>query len=238
MATEWEQTVHSAYTGATLRLVPAGVMYILQDAVTGLHAKGKCGNKELREQHGCFWVITKSKAEIRRYPAWCETITVRATSLDAGRIRTIIKVDILDAQGNLCASAVQEMCVLDFERHRPQKLSSVGFFPEQDGEEICFEKFETEGLAPHHDVTVPPHMIDMSGHLNNVEYVKLALDCFENPAVTKREIAALETHHLRECREGETLTVACKNEGETSQVCLFREGEPVFEMKILWREKK
>ncbi len=237
MSLEWKQQIHSAYTGATLGLLPVGVMYILQDAMTGLHAREKCGNKELREK-GCFWVVTKTKAEVLRYPHWCEEVTVKVTSLEESRICTIFKVEILDKDGNECVSAMQQLCVLDFERHRPQKLSAVGFVPEQPlGQRAPFTRFSPE-VTPVFAQKVLPHMIDMSGHMNNVEYVKIAMDCFENAALTKREPTVIEAHYLCECKEGDELTVCCQDGENESLVQILSENKPVFEMKLIWREKK
>ncbi len=237
MALVWKQRIHSAYTGATLGLSPVGVMYIVQDSVTGLHAKEKCGNMELREK-GYFWVVTKSKAEITRYPHWFEEVTVKVTSLDAGKVRTIFKIEVFDENGTLCVSALQELCVLDFERHRVQKLCEVGFVSDEVAENAApFTRF---GLVapPVFTQKVLPHMIDMSGHMNNVEYVKIAMDCFDNAATTKREPTMMETHHLRECKEGDLLTVGCEDGQNESLVRIYRENQLVFEMKLNWREKK
>lgn len=237
MSFEWKQQILSAYTGATLGLLPSGVMYILQDAVTGLHAMEKCGNKEMREK-GCFWVITKSRAEIMRYPHWCEQVTVKVTSMQESRICTVFKVEVLDEEGNICISSLQELCVLDFERHRPQKLSDVGFVPEQPlGERAPFTRFEIQA-TPLFTQKVLPHMIDMSGHMNNVEYVKIAMDCFAAAERANREPSVIEAHYLCECKEGDELTVCCQDGENESLVQILSENKPVFEMKVNWREKK
>lgn len=238
MSFRFQQKIHSAYTGATLSLRPAGAMYIVQDALTGMHAEKKCGNMEMKRDHNCFWVVTKTKLIFRRYPAWHETVEVTADTAVTGRIRCESQVLITDAEGKLCVQARQELCVLDFERHRPQRLSEVGFIPEVESlPPMEFERFPAEELPEHHAQTVLPHMIDMSGHLNNVEYVKIAMDCFDSAFTALREPAELEVHHLRECKEGALLSVCEKTERDISLVRILCDGAPAFEMKILWRNK-
>ncbi len=239
MAFQWQQKIQSAYTGASLHLRPAGAMYIVQDALTAMHAEKKCGNMEMKRDYNCFWVVTKTRLIFTRYPAWHETVGVSAVTALTGRIRTESHVSITDAEGKTCVEARQELCVLDFERHRPQRLLEVGFVPEVEAlPEAGFERFSAEPLPCHHTQAVLPHMIDMSGHLNNVEYIKLGMDCFDTAFTARREPAVIEVHHLRECKEGALLTICEKTEGDTSFVRILCEDAPAFEMKIVWRVKE
>lgn len=239
MSIEWKQKIHSAYTGASLYLRPAGAMYMVQDALTALHAKNKCGNMELGRDYNSFWVITKSKVQFMRYPAWHESVLVSATTADAGKVRTELQVELRDEKGEVCVQARQELCVLDFAHHRPRRLADVGFTPESEAlPKVCYERFSADPLPCHYTQTVLPHMIDMSGHLNNVEYIKLALDCFDTDFTARYEPAELEAHHLRECKEGALLTICEKTQGDTSLVRILCEDSPAFEMKIIWREKE
>ena len=230
-----KRKIYSAYTDASVRLGAAHTMYLVQDALSRWQRDQLCGNCEIREK-GLFWVVTKSKVKFHRFPMWDSEVDVTFGFAPAGRIRCEFCVDITDDDGS-AVEVRQEYCILDFERHRPQKLEGI-LTPDLPAQQPAgYEKFEIEQADLCHTVTVLPHMIDMSGHLNNVEYVKLALDCFDGKFLSENEPAEMECHHLKECKEGETLTLWRKDEGNTSYCQILREETPVFEIKFVWREK-
>ena len=79
---------------------------------------------------------------------------------------------------------------------------------------------------------VLPQHIDMSRHMNNIEYVKLALNVFSVEDLAVCTPSELEVHFLGESLEGQTLRIfRAEHNGATYMKIL--EGErAVFEMKM------
>ncbi len=232
-----KRRIYSAYTDASVRLGAAQTMYIVQDSLSRWQRDKMCGNCEVREL-GLFWVVTKSQVNFHRYPAWDSEVEVCYGFAPAGRIRTEFSVTIKDEKG-VAIEARQEYCMLDFERHRPQKLEQVpNFTPDLEAlPTAAYQRFAAETGKEVHIQQVLPHMIDMSGHLNNVEYVKLALDCFDGEFLRSKEVAWMEAHHLKECIEGQRLTLCRQDDGAESVCRIFCEDILVFEIKFVWRDK-
>ena len=231
-----KRKLYSAYTDAAVRLGTAHTMSIVQDTLSRWQRDHRCGNCEIRDR-GCFWVVSKSKVIFHRYPVWDSEVEVSYGFAPVGKVRTEF-VTVLSDQAGKVAETRQEYCILDFERHRPQALEGL-FVPDLEKlPRAQYEKFPKEGFALCHTQKVLPHMIDMSGHLNNVEYVKLALDCFNCAHTANYEVAEMETHHLKECREGDVLTLWRRDEENASYCRILSEETPVFEAKFVWREKQ
>ena len=231
-----KRKLYAAYTDATVRLGVPHTMSLTQDSLSRWQRDHLCGNCEVRDK-GLFWVVTKSKVIFHRYPVWDSEVEIRHGFAPAGRIRLEYLVEIRDEMG-VAVEVRQEYCILDFARHRPQKWEGIlqpDLSPLPSGE---YERFAEGEMTLCHTQAVLPHMIDMSGHLNNVEYVKLAMDCFAADFTATREVAEMETHHLKECREGETLTLWRRDEGNISYCRILREQTAVFEAKFTWRNKE
>ena len=72
----------------------------------------------------------------------------------------------------------------------------------------------------------------MSHHMNNIEYIKLALNVFSDDFLLSHEVKSLEVHYTGESKEGQILRIFAKTK-EKASLILIKEGERnVFEMKI------
>jgi acyl-ACP thioesterase len=79
---------------------------------------------------------------------------------------------------------------------------------------------------------VLPQHIDMSHHMNNIEYVKLALNVFSAADLELCIPAMLELHFLGETREGQEVKIFRADKmGATYMKIEDDTGRQVFEMK-------
>ena len=72
----------------------------------------------------------------------------------------------------------------------------------------------------------------MSHHMNNIEYIKLALNVFTDDFLLAHEPKELEVHYTGESKEGQTLRIYSKTEENTTLVVIKESERSVFEMKI------
>ena len=145
---------------------------------------------------------------------------------------------ITTVDGEPIIYAKQEMCCLSFDRHRPLRLSAVGFPSEGFPEALMTDDFDRFNVKPEEYVEiyqqkVLPQHIDMSHHMNNIEYVKLALNVFSASDLELCIPSALEIHYLGESKEGQIMRVFRANHnGATYMRILDETDRPVFEMKL------
>lgn len=145
-----------------------------------------------------------------------------------------------DKDGSVLITANQEACVLDLEKHRPVRITNLNYpkegFPEAVFDEP-FERFDsdfTEEDFKYEQVIRSQH-IDMSHHMNNIEYIKLALNVFTDDFLLAHEPDSLEVHYTGESKEGQTLRVYSRTKDSSTQIIIKESDRSVFEMKIVFK---
>ena len=77
--------------------------------------------------------------------------------------------------------------------------------------------------------------IDMSHHMNNIEYIKLALNVFTDDFLLAHDPDTLEVHYTGESKEGQTLRVYSRTKDASTQIIIKESERSVFEMKISFK---
>lgn len=236
---EQKRKISSAFIDSTLKMGIAQSVLMVQDNLTECFNMLGCDGILYREKYKAFWVFTKTRLRFYRRPDWREEISASTFPVDNEGFRTHVNTVLKDKDGKILIAADQEACVLDLEKHRPLKLTTLPYpkenFPKSqvDGH---FEKFSAgicEDDFAYSQVIRSQH-IDMSRHMNNIEYIKLALNVFTDDFLESHEAKTLEVHYTGESKEGQTLRVYRKDNGAKTFVEI-KEGESlrlVFEMVI------
>lgn len=68
--------------------------------------------------------------------------------------------------------------------------------------------------------------------MNNIEYIRLALNVFSDDFLQQNQVQTLEVHYLGESKENQTLRVYSKTTGTTFFVYIKEQNRLVFEMMI------
>ena len=76
----------------------------------------------------------------------------------------------------------------------------------------------------------------MSRHMNNIEYIRLALNVFDDDFLQANEVAEIEVHYTGESREGQMLRVFRHDENDATFIAIQESERTVFEMKIKFQE--
>ena len=232
-----ERTISSAFIDSSVKMGIAQSVLMVQDNLTECFSKLGCDGLVYREKYHAFWVFTKSKLKFLRRPDWREKIVASTFPVDNAGFKVHVQTVLQDMKGNTLIKANQEACVLDMDKHRPVKISTLNYpkdnFPDsvfdEPFEKICTDfsdedfKFEQVIRAQH---------IDMSHHMNNIEYIKLALNVFTDDFLLAHEPESLEVHYTGESKEGQTLRVYAKTVGAVTEIAIKESERTVFEMKI------
>ncbi|MCM1322080.1 MAG: thioesterase [Bacteroides sp.] len=235
-----ERFISSAFIDSSLRMGIAQSVLMVQDNLTECFNRLGCDGIVYREKFNAFWVFTKTRVRFFRRPMWRETITARTFPVDNAGFKAHVNTEITDAAQQSVLTANQEVCVLDSAKHRPLKISSLSypagpFLPPVFTEP--FERFENDFSESdfQFEQIVRSQLIDMSHHMNNIEYIKLALNTFTDDFLQQHDISFLEVHYLGESKEGETLRVFAKNKNNVFFIMICESARPVFEMQIAFK---
>lgn len=238
---ETTRLISSAFIDSTVRLGTAQTLLLVQDNITECLGRINCDGVVYRKKYNSFWVFTKVIIHFERRPDWRETVTTRTFPLDNGGLRTHLNSEAFDKDGQLVFSAKYEACVLSFETHRPQKLGTMGYPADGFPSPVFNAQFNRFSLDfSENDFVfeqkIRSSFIDLSQHMNNSEYVKLALSTFSNDYLREHEVSEIEAHFTGESKEGQTLRVYRQDVSDDTDVKTFvqiKENERVvFECRI------
>ena len=231
------RTITSAYIDVSGKMGLAQTVLMVQDNITENFGSIKMDNFAVKEMGG-FWVVSRAKFKFLKRPYWRDKVVTTSFPADNQLIRLNENTAITTVEGEPIILAKQEMCCLSFDRHRPMRLSSVNFPTEGFPEALMTSDFDRFNVKPEEYVEiyqqrVLPQHIDMSHHMNNIEYVKLALNVFSSEDLELCIPSMLEVHFMGETHEGQEVKVFRADKmGATYMKIEDDEGRQVFEMKI------
>ncbi len=229
--------VSSAFIDSTAKMGIAQAVLMVQDNLTECFGNMETDNFVFKERYNSFWVFTKTKLHFERRPDWCEEFTASTFPVDNAGFRANVNSIFTDKNGKVLLSANQECCCLDFEKHRPVKLSTTNFPGEGFPEPVFSGGFEkiTEDLTEDdfvYEQVIHSQHIDMSKHMNNIEYVKLGLNVFSVDFIETHAVKDLEVHYSGESKENQILRIY-KKEVDNRFIIKIKESDRcVFEMII------
>lgn len=230
------RVVSSVFLDSEIKLGIAQIIMMIQDNLTECFGLYNCDGVILKQQ-GKFWVVHKTRVHFNKRPDWRTKINVETFPVSNSGIRTNMNTVFTDEIGNVLITANQECCVLDNEKHRPVKLSLLPFPKENYPAKqflYDFEKFEIDesDYQVVYEQKIRSQSIDMSHHLNNTEYIKLALNVFDTSFLEEHKVCDLEAHYLEETQEGQTLVIAFAEKEGIYFIRITESNHLKFEMKI------
>ena len=209
-----------------------------QDGLTENFGMLKIDNFTIREKFNAFWAFTKLKVKFEKRPGWGDCMDSYTLPVNSSGFRTNVNTICKDKKtGQTMFVANIECCALDFEKHRPVRLNSINYPQEGFPESVYpdeFEKFNVEFSEDDFvfEQTIRSQHIDMSHHMNNCEYVRIATGAFSEEFIRNNDPKEFEVHWIGETTEGQKIRVY-KKEQEGRQYIKITEGQrTVFEMVI------
>ena len=240
LAFQKPRTITSAYIDVSGKMGIAQTVLMVQDNFTENFGKIKQDNFFVKEKGG-YWAISKARFKFFQRPYWREKVLTTSYPTCDSLIRVNENTAITTTEGEPIVFAVQETCCLDLNRHRPMKLSTVEFQVDASLSPLLeepFTKFDVDDseFAEVYQQTVLPQHIDMSHHVNNIEYVKLSLNVFSIDDLELCLPSDMELHFLGESHVGQVLKVLRSDKkGATYMRITDESGRIVFEMKIKFK---
>lgn len=234
---EQSRKISSAFIDSSVKMGIAQSVLLVQDNLTECFNMLECDGVIYREKFNAFWVFTKSRLHFFKRPGWREIVSAATFPVNNAGMKTHINTILKTDNGETLITANQEACVLDLESRRPIRLTTLPYpkdnFPESVMKEP-FEKFEIEFSESDfvYEQIIRSQHIDMSRHMNNIEYIKLGLNVFSDDFLESHEAKTLEVHYTGESREGQVLKIYKKDIDGKTFVKINESTRSVFEMMI------
>ncbi len=226
-----EGIVTASLCDASGRLGLAQTFSILQDLASEHASLLGVGADDMRAR-GQYWVVTHTRLNVfarakMNAPLTMTTWPNRCAPEDVRTYRSYR----IESDGALLAEARSEWVVLNAGTNRPVRTRETCFpfdldfcetvaapepFPR---ERDAFSETDAVYTRP-----VASSDIDSMQHMNNVAYVRAALDAFSVRELTELTVSAVTVRYGDPCREGDVITVAKQTAGDGFRLAVLKEG--------------
>ena len=176
------------------------------------------------------WVVAFWQLFVERMPANRENIVVETRPWKFEYFYGFRNFAIYDAAGEAIVRANSLWCFLDTAKIRPARPEpeEIGPYGVDEPLEMEYAKVrkihvpaEREKREP---VTVGWRHLDRNGHVNNVQYIEIALSLF----LDEPDIAELRVEYRKAARKGELIIPALAKDGEWTVISLEYENEKPY----------
>lgn len=182
----YDARIRYSETDAELKLSMVGLVKYFQDATIFDSESGKAGMKYLNPKN-LVWVLSSWQIEIIRMPSLNEVVTVTTIPYEFKSFMGFRNFLMETADGEVLAKATSLWTLINTQTGRPEKPDDFLLSAYELGEKIDMNykprKIHVEGEARVLDgFKVFPTQIDSNHHVNNAEYVNMAVACLPEQA--------------------------------------------------------
>ncbi|WP_031479486.1 acyl-[acyl-carrier-protein] thioesterase [Maridesulfovibrio frigidus] len=222
-------TVPGYETGPDNRMHYHWLMCHLQEVAT-MHANREGFGVEHLRRKNCFWVLTSMRIEIAELPQREKTFALTTWSKGAKRLRCFRDFSGRDENGKEIVCASSEWMVLDSETGKPINIEKLDMdlLPKRDS----VFKDNLKRIRPGtpvkelESIKVPYSSLDVSGHVNNTEYLRWGIDSLRTQGLDTQNINSIRIAFLSEVFEGNTLKImTCESKQTGSELVGLNETE-------------
>ncbi len=162
------------------------------------------------------WVLTHVYYNVLRFPSAGERLTLKTWPKPDNGLIAPRDYQLIDADGNICATSASNWVILDMETRRVCRLRDIiKVFSMEDIHSTKYTKLDKILMPNNLDflkkIDIPYSSLDHTRHVNNAEYMKWICDSIPEickPRSTGRpEIRELEINYLKETKYGDKNTV-------------------------------
>ncbi len=190
-----------------------GYLNYLQDSITEfMHEIGK-GNDTLPEEYGIVWMYDKCRVHVNREADFTDHLKL-TTWPESRDTKAAYYQDLaVSRNGEIYAEGRVETCLYDLEKKGLTRLDAIDMPKGLEEEQTCtvdeFSRFPQtiDGMSGSVTHPVVYTDLDKTGHMTNLRYVDLLLDAFSSSFYRQFKVTDMEIHFLKQCYEGEMLTV-------------------------------
>lgn len=218
---------------------PSAIFTRMQEIAEDHAILVNAGRKELVEERGLAWMLTRLHLEMKRYPDLMDEIKVVTWPGKPTRLFFVRHTMFFDAQGNELGRAtsmwvlfnIRERCLSrtgDISENYPYDLSHGIALPEPSKIKLP-EDMERAGLR-----TVSYSEVDMNGHLNNAKYADWICELFDLETLKTQSIKNFRINFVAEAYMGQEVVLYQKEVDGVHYICGKTGDKTVFDASVIW----
>lgn len=214
-----EFIIRSYHVDINRKLTIQKLCSFFQD-IAGNHTVA-CGvGWEVMQQEQLFWVLSRLKIEVKKFPEWRDQITIRTWSNGLDGLLAVRHFQVLSEKEVELIKAVSMWLMVNTENRRlvrPQgymhdfPLNTERLFDENPG-----KIKELSNPVRFEPAAVSFTETDMNRHMNNVSYIDRIINTFDFDFLMSHQISKFEINFLKEVVPGESIVVQCEKVSENS----------------------
>ncbi len=237
-----ELKVPTYFVNAERKITIPSIFLLLQEAAW-LHASQHGFGYEHLQAKGLFWVLSKIKLVMYRYPQWGDTLRLETWGKEPETLTAF-----RDFEGwvnnEIYFTATSSWHILSLSTGRPQRMDDFrDHFPVPAGKHAIEEKLDKlpvpENPQQATALAVVPSDIDMNLHVNNTKYIEWGLDSFGFDFTQQHTLSEIEVNFLQQAKAGDSYTVATSAISNTefiSSVLRTGDGKELARMRTKWNK--
>lgn len=233
-------TIRSYHVDINRKLTIQKLCSFFQD-IAGNHTVA-CGvGWEVMQDEKLFWVLSRLRIEVEKYPEWRDQITIRTWSNGLDGLLAVRHFQVLSEKGEELVRAVSMWLMVNTESRRLVRadeymrdfpLNTERLFDENPGKIDGLTGPLKFGAAP-----VSYTETDMNQHMNNVSYIDRIVNTYPTDFLMSHQISEFEINFLKEAVPGESILVQQQQLSETeflNNIIQEVGGKEMVRTKIRW----
>jgi acyl-ACP thioesterase len=218
------------------------LLSFMQEAASNHVDSLKVGFSHL-EAMNRFWVLSRIRIEIERYPTWGERVRLLTWHAGQDRLFGLREFRATDDQREVVVSAISAWLMLDRITHRPIKPSEL--YSKLNiplGHSYNMKRLKKLSGAAGMDGETQHRVrytdLDVNDHMNNARYVEWVLNGYAREQIQNHEVSRCEMNFLAECGHGEDIVICTEKRDDGSflhNLVKLNEGAEVCRVLLAWR---
>lgn len=218
-----ESRIRYSETDSEGKLTMASLINYFQDCSNFQSEDLGIGVAYLRENH-LIWVLSAWQIAVERYPVLCEKVTVGTQPYDLKGFLGYRNFAMLDEKGEYAAKANSLWSLLNTETGKPCPIPEImiekyGLAPKLEMDYAPRKIAVPEGGVCFEPVAVKKHHLDTNRHVNNQQFVDMAMDYLPEGACIRQ----LRAEYKKQAYLDDVLAPYMAKDGERTVVAL-RDG--------------
>ncbi|UCG27875.1 MAG: hypothetical protein JSV24_00525 [Bacteroidales bacterium] len=220
---QYSYAVHSYELDAGLRVPLTVVGNYIQD-IAGKHAKAMNLGYEDMLAWDQFWVLSRLRISMKKYPGWNDTLNLETWPSGIGKLFAIREFRILDEKKEVIGDAASAWLIVDRSSRRPRSpeilKDRIPVIPVSTTE-VKLEKLPGVGCGTEHKPFVVKYSdLDQNNHANNVKYLQWILDSYPGNYCIDHLVKVFEINFLSETSLDDEIVI--RTESVNGPGALFR----------------
>lgn len=226
------------------RLSLYGLLRRFQE-LAGAHAEHLHVGYDQLKALGMAWYLSRIKVQIDSLPRWGDNVVLRTWPKGIDRLFAMRDFTLISEGGQFHVAATSRWLMVDTSKGRPVRLETLPW-------DLKYENI-TEALPgtlekipsrapcnPVYEREILPSDLDVNYHVNNAEYVKWVVDCFDVPTQSSRALRSIQLNYLEETLVGDRVKIGLAVDQGAESPCYIeglstKKGSMLFQAIVEWR---